>query len=137
MTNIKRNAETLDLRELESKAKNIYLATTIISRRANQISEKLKEELKNRLEPFLNDSDNLEEIQENREQIEISLLYERQPKPTLQATQEFLEDKTYWRLPETAKNGLTEKKKEPYGRKRWHSRLQNTNAHQAPEKAGR
>ncbi len=108
MTQIKRNAETLDLRELESKAKNIYLATTIISRRANQISEKLKEELKNRLEPFLNDSDNLEEIQENREQIEISLLYERQPKPTLQATQEFLEDKTYWRLPETAKNVLPE-----------------------------
>jgi len=52
------------------------------------------------LEPFVNDIDNLEEIQENREQIEISLMYERQPKPTLQATQEFVDQKTYWRLPD-------------------------------------
>jgi len=69
-----RNAETRDLRNLEKDTENIYLSTIVISKRANQIAEKQKEELRNRLEPFINDSDNLEEIQENREQIEISMM---------------------------------------------------------------
>jgi DNA-directed RNA polymerase subunit K/omega len=95
-----RNAETRDLRKLEDETENIYLSAIIISKRANQIAERQKEEIKNRLEPFVNDTDNLEEIQENREQIEISLMYERMPKPSLLATEEFKEGKTYWRLPD-------------------------------------
>jgi hypothetical protein len=82
----------------------VYLTTVVISRRADQIAEKQKEELRNRLEPFANDGDNLEEIQENREQIEISLMYERMPKPTLLATQEFIDNKTYWRVPSAPEN---------------------------------
>jgi DNA-directed RNA polymerase subunit K/omega len=106
---ISRTADTRDLREFEKETENIYLSAVIISKRANQIAEKQKEELRNRLEPFVNDTDNLEEIQENREQIEISLMYERMPKPTLLATQEFMEAKTYWRLPEPVPNALPEK----------------------------
>lgn len=102
--NISRNAETRDLRKMEDETQNVYLSAVIISKRANQIAERQKEEIKNRLEPFVNDTDNLEEIQENREQIEISLMYERMPKPTLLATEEFSEGKTYWRLPD-AQNG--------------------------------
>ena len=62
---ISRNAETRDLRNLEQETENIYLSAIVISKRANQIAEKQKEELRNRLEPFINDSDNLEEIQED------------------------------------------------------------------------
>ncbi|MFM7639578.1 MAG: DNA-directed RNA polymerase subunit omega [Bacteroidota bacterium] len=103
---ISRNADTRDLRNLENETSNVYLSTIIISKRANQIAEKQKEELRNRLEPFLNDSDNLEEIQENREQIEISMMYERMPKPTLLASQEFAEEKTYWRIPDAPEKPL-------------------------------
>ena len=104
MTNVSRNADTRDTRELEEISGNIYLSTVVIAKRANQISERQKEELKRKLEPFTNDSDNLEEIQENREQIEISLMYERMPKPTLLAYQEFAETKTYFRLADKKDN---------------------------------
>lgn len=106
MSNIKqsRNAETRDLRKMDTETNNVYLTSVIIAKRADQIAERQKEELRNRLEPFANDGDNLEEIQENREQIEISLMYERMPKPTLLATQEFIDDKTYWRIPEAPDN---------------------------------
>lgn len=97
-------AETRDLKSLEGETNNVYLSAIIIAKRANQIMEKQKEEIKNRLEPFAMDSDNLEEVQENREQIEISMMYERMPKPTLQATEEFSEGKTYWRIPESSDN---------------------------------
>ncbi|MFM2195327.1 MAG: hypothetical protein RL092_927 [Bacteroidota bacterium] len=99
-----RNADTRDLRKMDQETENVYLTTVVISRRADQIAEKQKEELRNRLEPFANDGDNLEEIQENREQIEISLMYERMPKPTLLATQEFIDNKTYWRVPSAPEN---------------------------------
>ncbi len=99
-----RNADTRDLRKMDHETENVYLTAVVISRRADQIAEKQKEELRNRLEPFANDGDNLEEIQENREQIEISLMYERMPKPTLLATQEFIENKTYWRVPSAPEN---------------------------------
>jgi hypothetical protein len=99
-----RNADTRDLRKMDQETENVYLTAVVISRRADQIAEKQKEELRNRLEPFANDGDNLEEIQENREQIEISLMYERMPKPTLLATQEFIENKTYWRVPSAPEN---------------------------------
>ncbi len=108
--NISRNADTRDLRNLEKETENIYLSTVIISKRANQIAEKQKEELRNRLEPFINDTDNLEEIQENREQIEISLMYERMPKPTLLATQEFTEGKTYWRRQDASAGAFPDNK---------------------------
>ncbi len=99
-----RNADTRDLRKMDHETENVYLTAVVISRRADQIAEKQKEELRSRLEPFANDGDNLEEIQENREQIEISLMYERMPKPTLLATQEFIENKTYWRVPSAPEN---------------------------------
>ena len=94
------SAETIDVRGLEDDTQNVYLAVNVISKRANQLSTKLKEEIKNRLEPYESDGDSLEEIHENREQMEISLMFERQPKPTLQATRELLDDEIYWRLPQ-------------------------------------
>ena len=99
-----RNADTRDLRKMDQETENVYLTTVVISRRADQIAEKQKEELRNRLEPFANDGDNIEEIQENSEKIEISLMYERMPKPTLLATQEFIDNKTYWRVPSAPEN---------------------------------
>jgi DNA-directed RNA polymerase subunit K/omega len=86
-TTITRNLDELDL-----PTGNIYESTVIVSKRANQISVEMKQELNRKLEEFANYTDNLEEIFENREQIEISRFYERLPKPTLIALQEF-EDK--------------------------------------------
>ncbi|MFT4521910.1 MAG: DNA-directed RNA polymerase subunit K/omega [Bacteroidia bacterium] len=94
-----------DTRELDQGTGNLYETVAIISKRANQISAALKEELNSKLEEFASDTDNLEEIFENREQIEISKYYESLPKPTLLATQEFLNDKIYFRNPE-AENDL-------------------------------
>ncbi len=97
---IGKTADGLDTRDLESLAGNVYLSAIVISKRANQIAANIKEELNNKLEQFTHDSDNLEEVFENREQIEISSHYEKMQKPTLLATQEFLEKKVFWRLPE-------------------------------------
>jgi DNA-directed RNA polymerase subunit K/omega len=88
---------TRDIRTLDEKTENIYESLAIISKRANQISSTIKEELNNKLQEFATSNDNLEEVFENREQIEISKYYERMPKPSLLATQEFLEDKVYFR----------------------------------------
>ena len=83
---------TRDLDKLESQTGNIYETVMVIAKRANQISTDVKQELNRKLEEFGNTADNLEEIFENREQIEISRFYERLPKPTLIALQEY-EDK--------------------------------------------
>jgi DNA-directed RNA polymerase subunit K/omega len=91
------NVETRDLNELKSKTGNVYESISIISRRANQINISLKEELHNKLEEFASHTDSLEEVHENKEQIEISKAYEKMPNPALLATQEFLEDKIYYR----------------------------------------
>jgi len=91
---------TLDLEKLEHQTGNVYEAVMIIARRANQISVELKQELSRKLEEFAFYTDNLEEVFENREQIEISRFYERLPKPTAMALQEFLEEKIYHRNPE-------------------------------------
>ena len=91
---------TRDLSDMEDKVGNIYKAVVIISKRANQISVEIKEELNRKLEEFANYSDNLEEVFENREQIEISRFYERMPKATLIALEEFKDDKIYVREPE-------------------------------------
>ncbi|PTQ95180.1 RNA polymerase Rpb6 [Mucilaginibacter yixingensis] len=95
---------TRDLRELDAKTDNIYESIVIIGKRANQISNNIKEELHQKLSEFASSNDNLEEVFENREQIEISKHYERLPKPTLVAIQEFLEEKVYYRNPTKEKD---------------------------------
>jgi DNA-directed RNA polymerase subunit K/omega len=90
---------TRDLRELDVNTNNIYESLVIMSKRANQISNNIKEELHQKLSEFASANDNLEEVFENREQIEISKHYEKLPKPSLVAIQEFLEDKIYYRNP--------------------------------------
>lgn len=91
---------TLDLQTLDHSTENIYESVIITAKRANQISAEIKQELSRKLEEFAYYTDNLEEVFENREQIEISRFYERLPKPGLMALQEFLDDKIYFRLPE-------------------------------------
>jgi DNA-directed RNA polymerase subunit K/omega len=88
------------LRDIDAKTGNLYESLTIIAKRSNQIAADMKEELSNKLSEFASTSDNLEEIFENREQIEISKHYEKLPKPVLIAVQEFMEDKIYYRKPE-------------------------------------
>jgi len=90
---------TRDLRELDAETNNIYESLVIMAKRANQISNNIKEELHQKLSEFASSNDNLEEVFENREQIEISKHYERLPKPTLVAVQEFLDGKVYHRNP--------------------------------------
>ena len=91
---------TRDLDKLDAKTGNIYETTVIISKRSNQIAVEMKQELNKKLEEFASYSDNLEEVFENREQIEISKFYERLPKPTLIALQELEEGKIFYRNPE-------------------------------------
>jgi DNA-directed RNA polymerase subunit K/omega len=91
------NIETRDVNELKNKTGNLYESIAIVAKRANQINISLKEELHNKLEEFASHTDSLEEIHENKEQIEISRAYERMPNPALLATQEFQEDKIYYR----------------------------------------
>jgi DNA-directed RNA polymerase subunit K/omega len=82
---------------------NIYESVVVIGKRANQISSEIKNELSKKLQEFASVTDNLDEVFENREQIEISRYYEKLPKPTLMATQEFINGKIYYRNP--AKDG--------------------------------
>jgi hypothetical protein len=98
-TNASVTTITRDVRELENKTNNLYESIATIAKRSNQISAELKEELTNKLAEFASHTDNLEEIFENREQIEISKFYERLPKPSLIAIQEYLDDKIYSRNP--------------------------------------
>jgi len=88
---------TRDTSELVQDTDNIYQTVVVASKRARQISSTVKEELSNKLAEFASTVDNLEEIFENREQIEISKFYERMPKPTIMAMEEFLEGKVYYR----------------------------------------
>lgn len=89
--------ETKNLTDIKAKTGNLYESIAIVAKRANQINITLKEELHNKLEEFASHTDSLEEIHENKEQIEISKAYERMPNPALLATTEFLEDKVYFR----------------------------------------
>jgi DNA-directed RNA polymerase subunit K/omega len=91
---------TRDLRQFDLETGNIYQSVVIISKRANQIGQEMKEELNNKLSEFATSTDNLEEVFENREQIEIARFYEQLPKPSLIAISEFLNDKIYSRIPE-------------------------------------
>jgi len=89
--------ETKNLADIKAITGNLYESIAIIARRANQINISVKEELHNKLEEFASHTDSLEEIHENKEQIEISRAYERMPNPAIIATQEFLEGKVYYR----------------------------------------
>lgn len=91
---------TRDTKDLEVETHNIYESIVMMSKRANQINVDLKEELTQKLQEFASSTDNLEEIFENREQIEISRFYERLPKPVAMAIQELMEGKIYSRDPE-------------------------------------
>lgn len=93
-----------DMNQLSEDVGNVYETVKIISKRANQISVELKQEIEKKLQDFTNTSENIEEVFENREQIEISRFYEKLPKPVLLATQEFIEDKVYYRNPLKEKN---------------------------------
>ena len=105
-TNAEVTTVTRDSRQLDSETGNIYESVAIIAKRANQIGAEIREELTGKLTEFASHTDNLEEVFENREQIEISKFYERLPKPTGIAIQEFLEGKIYYRNP--AKESKTE-----------------------------
>ncbi len=96
-TKAETNTVTRNTKELSAEVGNVYETLMIIAKRANQISVEMKEELNQKLQDFASVSDNLEEIFENREQIEISKFYERLPKPVLIALQEFTENKIYYR----------------------------------------
>ncbi len=96
---------TRDTVKMEANTSNIYESIVMMSKRSNQLSVELKEELTQKLQEFASTTDNLEEIFENREQIEISRFYERLPKPVAMAMQELLEDKIYSRNPEVPGEG--------------------------------
>jgi DNA-directed RNA polymerase subunit K/omega len=93
---------TRDLELLIKETGNVYETVIIVSRRSNQIAVEMKQELNKKLEEFASYSDNLEEVFENREQIEISKFYEKLPKPTLIALQEWEDDKIFFRNPDTS-----------------------------------
>ncbi len=95
---------TRDVRQLDVMTNNIYESIVVISKRANQVANTMKEELQTKLAEFTSSSDNLEEVFENREQIEVSKQYEQMPKPTLVAIDEFLNAKVYYRNPSKEQN---------------------------------
>lgn len=96
-TNAEKTTVTRDLDNISNKSGNIYKSLIAISKRSDQISTEMREELTQKLAEFASSTDNLEEIFENREQIEISKFYESLPKPVAIAIQEYLEDKVYIR----------------------------------------
>ena len=107
-SNAPTNTVTRNMQDFRDKTGNVYESIAIMGKRANQIAVEIKDELKKKLEEFSSSSDNLEEVFENREQIEISRYYERLPKPSLIAAQEFLEDKVYHRNPLRESNTTAE-----------------------------
>jgi DNA-directed RNA polymerase subunit K/omega len=95
-----RTTITRSLMKLESESSNIYETITVLSKRSNQINVEMKEELNQKLDEFATSNDNLEEIFENREQIEVSRYYERLPKSGAIAIQELENEKIFWKSPE-------------------------------------
>ncbi len=93
---------TRDTVTFENETENIYESIVMIAKRSNQLSIDLKEELTQKLQEFASTTDNLEEVFENREQIEISRFYERLPKPVAMAIEEFIDEKIYFRRTEEA-----------------------------------
>ncbi|WP_432411456.1 DNA-directed RNA polymerase subunit omega [Rasiella sp. SM2506] len=91
------NTTTIDKNKIDAPTGNIYEAISIISKRANQINGDIKKELLEKLDEFATYNDSLEEIFENKEQIEVSKFYEKLPKPHALAVQEWLDEKIYYR----------------------------------------
>lgn len=102
-TNAPLNTVTRDMIELSEDTQNVYETVCIIAKRSNQIAGEMKHDLEKKLQEFASLNDNLEEVSENREQIEISRYYEKLPKPTLIATQEYIEGKIHYRNPSKGK----------------------------------
>lgn len=105
-TNAPLNTVTRDLIEMSEQTGNIYETVCIVSKRANQIAAEIKKDLDKKLQEFASTSDNLEEVSENRELIDISRTYEKLPKPTLIAEQEYDEGKIYFRNPTKEKENI-------------------------------
>jgi DNA-directed RNA polymerase subunit K/omega len=105
-TNAPTTTVVRDLMNLCDETGNIYESVAILGKRANQISQEVKSELSKKLSEFATQGDNLEEVFDNREQIEISRYYEKLPKPTLIAIQEFIEGKVYYRNPAKEKDNM-------------------------------
>ena len=101
------NTVTRDLVDLAEATGNVYETVAIIGKRSNQIASEMRHDLEKKLQEFASLNDNLEEISENREQIEISRYYEKLPKPTLIATQEYVDGKLYYRNPSKERNKLS------------------------------
>lgn len=96
---------TRDLDKLAEHTGNIYESLHVVGQRAKQISSTMKEELNTKLSEFASTVDNLEEVFENKEQIEISRFYERMPKPSTLALEEFIENKIHFRMPDLPTEG--------------------------------
>ncbi|MBQ9072972.1 MAG: DNA-directed RNA polymerase subunit omega [Muribaculaceae bacterium] len=105
-TNAPQNTVTRDMVKLSEDTGNVYETVSIIAKRANQIAGEMKHDLDKKLQEFASLNDNLEEISENREQIDISRYYEKLPKPTLIAAQEYAEGKIHYRNPAKEKLNL-------------------------------
>jgi DNA-directed RNA polymerase subunit K/omega len=102
------NTITRDMIKLGDMTGNVYETVRIIGKRSNEIAVEIKQDLGKKLQEFSTSVDSLEEIFENREQIEISRYFERLPKPTLIATQEFLDGEVYYRNPAKEKDKIEE-----------------------------
>ncbi len=100
------HAVTRNLNDFDKETVNIYESIVVLAKRANQISADLKEELNRKINEFSTSNDNLEEVFENREQIELARYYEQLPKPTLMSIHEFLHDMVYYRNPSKEKDSL-------------------------------
>ncbi len=100
------NTVTSDMIKLSEDTGNVYETVCIIAKRANQIAGEMKHDLEKKLQEFASLNDNLEEISENREQIEISRYYEKLPKPTLIAAQEYVDHKVFFRNPVKERNTI-------------------------------
>lgn len=100
------NTQTRNIVDFAKGTDNVYESVVIMSRRANQISVAMKNDLQKKLQEFASTNENLDEVFENREQIEISRYYEHLPKPVLIAEQEFLDDRLYYRNPTTGEEGI-------------------------------
>lgn len=94
------NVKARDIKAMSEKIGNLYEAISIISKRANQLNMEVKRELQSKLEEFAVSSDTIEEVHENKEQIEISKFYEKLPNPALLATEEFLLNRLSYRFAE-------------------------------------
>lgn len=105
-TNAPTNTVTRNMNDFREGTENVYETVAILGKRANQIGVEIKDELKKKLDEFSTSQDNLEEVFENREQIEVSRYYERMPKPTLIAIQEYLDNQVYYRNPAKDKDNM-------------------------------